>query len=655
MKNLLKNQIRCLCLAAGVASLISSASAQNTLAKPSRGGGLDTNAPMIHVDIFYDYGANEMHATLDTSYPAPKLLPLPPGYAFDSRSNYFVLAGKAYNFQLAWNPGGIFTNPPGAALWIECLSASPGLECYDGPGNKMISPPRTYAPIFGTAGSPSRWKWYGAMAHNSYAVLNPTNTTMSAQYRVYFGDAVTGDPVAGYDDATVTLTWTVEPVVVVRYSRGGGLDTNAPMIHVDISYDYAANQMQAVLDTSYPTPKLLPLPAGYTFDARSNYYVFNGKAYNLQYAWNPGGIFTNPPGAALWIECLNASPGLECFDGPGNKTLNPPRTFAPIFGTAGSSTRWQWYGSMAHNSYAVLNPTNTSFSAQYRLYFGDVVTGDPIAGYDDATVTLTWLVDLPVPPVFRFGAVDQTNAAPLCFLNAVECVTNSLSVVNLRYTNAGPWAQQYESAITLIAVPATVPNGGPVAGHAALGSRLALQLVSLAGPAEGTLRLWEAGQSQPCLSLSVGTAEGTNCVVLSQNEGEPGADPYGCIEGRHLTIDLPGLYCLGFRLLDLSTNGLAGDPIHPASPVYHVYLQAGLAIHALARQGVAATALFGGDAAKTFYLERSPAPGPAATWQTVAGPLTGTSRLQSLTDPAASATQRLLPAARHHTLNDAPI
>ena len=63
----------------------------------------------------------------------------------------------------------------------------------------------TLPPIFGTAGSSSRWQWYGAMAHNSYAVLNPTNTTMSAQYRIYFGDVITGDPVAGYDDATVTL------------------------------------------------------------------------------------------------------------------------------------------------------------------------------------------------------------------------------------------------------------------------------------------------------------------------------------------------------------------------------------------------------------------------------------------------------------------
>ena len=32
------------------------------------------------------------------------------------------------------------------------------------------------------------------MAHNSYAVRNPTNTRADRQYRIYFGDAVTGAP-----------------------------------------------------------------------------------------------------------------------------------------------------------------------------------------------------------------------------------------------------------------------------------------------------------------------------------------------------------------------------------------------------------------------------------------------------------------------------
>jgi hypothetical protein len=168
---------------------------------------------MIHVDIFYDYTANQMKATVDTNYGIPKLVPLPPGYAFDIRSNYFVLSGKAYSLQYAWNPGGTFTPPEGAAVWIECLSIPLGLENYDGPGNKNENPPRPYTPIFGTGGSPSKWKWYGRMAHNAYAIYNPRTNLLTAEYRVYFGDAETGarDAYANYTDTTVKLTWTVDP------------------------------------------------------------------------------------------------------------------------------------------------------------------------------------------------------------------------------------------------------------------------------------------------------------------------------------------------------------------------------------------------------------------------------------------------------------
>jgi hypothetical protein len=428
---------------------------------------------------------------------------------------------------------------------------------------------------------------------------------------------------------------------VVTTARGGGLNTNAPMIHVDIFYDYGSNVMHATLAAHDATPQLLPLPAGYAFDSRSNYYVLSGKAYNYQYAWNPGGTFSPPAGAAVWIECLSASPGLECYDGPGNKMISPPRTYAPIFGTADSSTRWQWYGQMAHNSYAVLNPTNSVYSAQYRIYFGDAVTGAPDAysGYGDATITLTWLVDLPVPPLCQFGAVDTTNAAPLCFINADQCATNSLAVVNLRYTNAGPCALCYECGLPMMAVPATASNGGPAINHAGLGARLELELVSLSGPPGASLGFWEPGQAQPSFSLRAGEVAATNRFVLTESDGAPDADPYGFIQGRHFAVSQPGLYCLGFRAVDNSTNGLGGGSIHTPSPLYQMYLQAGVTTAALSRQGGSATVLFGGEAARTFYLERSSVLGPSAAWQTVAGPFTGTSRLQTLTDPAAPAGQ----------------
>jgi hypothetical protein len=186
----------------------------------------------------------------------------------------------------------------------------------------------------------------------------------------------------------------------------------------------------------------------------------------------------------------------------------------------------------------------------------------------------------------------------------------------------------------MVAVPATASNGGPVTNHAALGSHMEMQLVSLAGPAQGSLSFWESGNMQPAITLAVGETAGTGRLVLTQNEGQPGCDPYGAIPGRHLAANRSGLYCLGFRIVDTSTNGPAGGPLHADSPLYFMYFQAGVTISQLTCQGTTAKAWFGGEPGKSFYLERCSSLGPTLLWETVAGPLTGASNLQSLTDPA---------------------
>jgi hypothetical protein len=161
-------------------------------------------------------------------------------------------------------------------------------------------------------------------------------------------------------------------------------------------------------------------------------------------------------------------------------------------------------------------------------------------------------------------------------------------------------------------------------------------LVSLTGPPQGTLGFWESDQTQPSFIQATSEAAGTNRIVVSQTRGTPTADPYGCVAGRYIAVSRPGLYCLGLRVVDTSTNGPAGGPIHSPSPLSQVYLQAGHTIASLSRQASSTTVVFGGEPGKTFYLERSPTLGPGADWQTVAGPLAGTNRLQTLTDPTAA-------------------
>jgi hypothetical protein len=635
----MKNQLSIFCLAATLVGGSFTSSGQDIVVKTARGGGLDSNAPMIHCDIFYDYVANQMRATLDTSQATPKLLALPPGYAFDSSSNYAVLNGKAYNYQYAWNPGGLFTNPPGAAIWIECTATSPGLETYDGPGNKMLTVPRSYEPIFGTAGSPDKWKWYGAMAHNTYAILNPTNTTAWAQYHIYFGDSLSGsrDGFERYGDATVTLTWTVDlPKIFVTPMMGGG-QAYGDMVHIDFFYDNEANQLHAQVDQSAGIPELRPLESGFAFDPQQAYAILNGKAYNAQYGWNVGGLFTLPVGSAIWVELLDCTPGLETYSGTGRQA-----SYVPILGTSNSPRLWKWSGAMIHNTYAVLNPPCARLFAEYHVYVGDVNTASRsnFIAMGDTKVRLEWTtVPVENSMTFKFGAMGETNGAPLCFLNQAQFTTNSESVVILHYTNSGPSAQYYQSAIPMLVVPASVGNGGPVAGHAAVGSRVEVQFVFLSGPPQGRLSVWDSGEAQPRFSLAAGVHDATNRFTASEGNGTAIADPFGFIQGRSFGVNQPGLYCLSFRLVDTSTNGLGGGPIHTPSAVYSIHLQGGLTIHGLTKEETSATAHFFGECGKSFYLERSSNLGPSALWQTVAGPVLGTNRFQTLTVESVTGSQ----------------
>lgn len=106
-----------------------------------------------------------------------------------------VLSGTYYNAQYGWMVEGFWAPPAGSSLWIECLSATPGLRAYA---------PMTYAPIFGTADSSMRLRWSGAMLHNWYAADG--GGVYRADYRLYFGDDA-GTPTPGYQAGEVTLTW----------------------------------------------------------------------------------------------------------------------------------------------------------------------------------------------------------------------------------------------------------------------------------------------------------------------------------------------------------------------------------------------------------------------------------------------------------------
>ena len=178
---------------------------------PMIGGGQVpmAQAPMKHVDIAFD-GTN-ITLDVDQVVPTPLLRPLTPPDEFDPAQPWSVLQNKAYNYQYAWNPGGIFAPPAGTSVWVERLSHDSGLEVFARPPKFWTDPwPNPWPALFVSDGE--RWKWGGTMTHNAYAVRDPLQSVYTASYRVYIGDAVTGNPVPGYGSADVTLTLNATPV-----------------------------------------------------------------------------------------------------------------------------------------------------------------------------------------------------------------------------------------------------------------------------------------------------------------------------------------------------------------------------------------------------------------------------------------------------------
>jgi hypothetical protein len=68
----------------------------------------------------------------------------------------------------------------------------------------------------------------------------------------------------------------------------------------------------------------------------------------------------------------------------------------------------------------------------------------------------------------------------------------------------------------------------------------------------------------------------TNLWRLSESDGSAGSDPFGHIHGRRFTATRAGIYKVGFTVVDTSTNGAAGGPIHTPSAELPVWFQAGV-------------------------------------------------------------------------------
>jgi hypothetical protein len=220
------------------------------------------------------------------------------------------------------------------------------------------------------------------------------------------------------------------------------------------------------------------------------------------------------------------------------------------------------------------------------------------------------------------GALGTNQNDRLFFSNGVlfDATATNYSLPQILRTNGLNAGYFRGDVLTFSALAGTVPNGGPIPGHAAFGSRLAVQVVSVEGPPGGSFAFWEG-----------------------DGESDLGEDPYGHIHGREFTTSAPGTYIVGFRVIDVSTNGAGGGPIHSPSNVLPLRFQAGLRIEAIQTFTNRATIAFRSPPGISNVLEKADT-FVSPTWQAAAASLRGNNNLQTLTDtnpPAVSRFYRL--------------
>ena len=240
-------------------------------------------------------------------------------------------------------------------------------------------------------------------------------------------------------------------------------------------------------------------------------------------------------------------------------------------------------------------------------------------------------------------ASSQTQGTPLSFLNGAGYNTNSGYVFPLTLASNGAYAGFYEFGGVTFASFGIFNFNSP-----APGTEVRLRFLAVTGPPGGSFGVWDVEGINPdeldsttlTFSLPVGATNGTNSVLLSENNGEPGADPYGHIHGRHYTATKPGLYVVTVQAYDGSGNGAAGGPIHAASAPLPIYFQAGDLINSVTRDAAQVNLGFAARLGTDYYVEARTNLLPAAHWETLAGPFTGDSHLQTATDASIATSQK---------------
>jgi hypothetical protein len=210
----------------------------------------------------------------------------------------------------------------------------------------------------------------------------------------------------------------------------------------------------------------------------------------------------------------------------------------------------------------------------------------------------------------------------LFFQNGNAFVTNSGFVMPMPFHEDGDYAGHFATAGLS---PTAIGTG--FFNDPAPGTQVRLHFLAVTGPVGGEFRVWDTDGSAPAstftFGVATGTTHGTNSILLSENNGEPGADPFGHIHGRAFSATQPGLYVITVQAYDNSSNGMAGGPIHSPSDPLPIYFQAGVTIAGISHDGSQVTVFFASRAGSSYYVQSTASPEDPDSWGDIAGPFTG--------------------------------
>jgi hypothetical protein len=210
-----------------------------------------------------------------------------------------------------------------------------------------------------------------------------------------------------------------------------------------VSYSAASGAVGVMMPADIPqlTPLLSSNP-GDSFASSAPWFDAldpgaQGLAFSRRYGFMmSSGSDPLPANTQMWIRKLSGPPELEFY----NYSSSIPQTFAPVFGTAGTTNAVYWNGTMWHPVVAAPPGTNR-YTATFEAYLVDTTTAQEVANSSSGPLTFNW--------------TDVSDGRPSLSLNLAQKITGA-------WPSATTSNWVLESAATLNATTWTSVTNTPV-------------------------------------------------------------------------------------------------------------------------------------------------------------------------------------------------